>query len=188
MATIPADPYDDWHEQLERKRARVRALGELDPDLFNRRPENGKWSIGENLEHLSLSLGPYLTTIEEAAEEARRRGRTGTGPWKRGWFVAWFIRSSEPPVKLKVRTFRTLVPAESLDRDRVVEQLLRLTGDFGGVIDSMRGLDLGRVKLRSPILPLLKLDLASAVDLNLAHDRRHLWIIDRILERDDFRV
>ena len=95
------------------------------------------------------------------------------------------MKSVEPPVKLKVPTFRALVPAEALDRDQVVEQLLRLTGDFAGVIDSMKGLDLGAIKFPSPVLPLLKLDLGSAVDLNLGHNRRHLWASDRILAEQE---
>jgi hypothetical protein len=185
MATTPADPFDDWHRQLAEQRSRIRGLGELDSGVFNRRPEEGRWSIGENLEHLSLSIGPYLGAMERAIDEARREGRTGSGPWKRGFLVGWFVNSVEPPVKLRVPTFRMLVPERALDRDRVVEQLLRLTGDFGGIIDSMRGLDLGAVKFPSPVLPLLKLDLGSAVDLNLSHNRRHLWAIRRILDDDE---
>lgn len=185
MATTPADPFDDWHRQLAEQRTRIRSLGEIDPTAFTRRPKEDTWSVGENLEHLSLSLGPYLGAMERAIEDARAAGRTGSGPWKRGLFVGWFVKSVEPPPKFKVPTFRMLVPAPELDRDRVVEQLLRLTGDLGGVIDSMGGLDLGRVKFPSPVLPLLKLDLASAVDLNLGHNRRHLWAAERIVERGD---
>lgn len=183
MARIPADPFDDWHEQLADQRHRIRAFGELDPEVFLRRPDEGKWSIAENLEHLSLSVGPYLGAMEQAIASARSEGRTGEGPWKRGLFISWFVKSVEPPVKMKVPTFRVLEPAKSLDRDQVVEQLLRLTGDFGAVVDSMRGLDLGRIRFPSPVLPILKLDLASGVDLNLGHNRRHLWASDRILER-----
>ncbi len=184
MARTPADPFDEWHDQLATQRSRIRAFGDFEPDVFNRRPEEGKWSIGENLEHLSLSLGPYLGAMELAIDGARTAGRTGTGPWKRGLFIGWFVKSVEPPVKTRFPTFRALVPAEALDRDRVVEQLLRLTGDFGGVIDAMRGLDLGGIRFPSPVLPLLKLDLGSGVDLMLGHNRRHLWAADRILARE----
>lgn len=181
MATVPADPFEEWHAQLGRQRTRIRSFGDLDTVAVNWRPEEGRWSIAENLEHLSLSLGPYLSVLETATEEALASGRTGPGPWRRGWFLSWFIGSLEPPVKRRFRTFKALVPARTLERDRVVDQLLRLTGDFGAVIDGMRGADMGRVKFSSPVLPLLKLDLAGGVDLNLAHNRRHLWACDQVL-------
>jgi len=186
MTKIPADPFAEWHTQLSNQRSRIRALGALDAGAFNWRPEEGKWSVGENLEHLSLTLGPYLAEMERASEEARASGRMGDGPWKRGWFLSWFIDSLEPPVKRRFRTFGSLVPPRELERDQVVEQLLRLSGDFGAVIDGMRGVDLGRVKFRSPLLALLKLDLTSGVELNLAHNRRHLWACDQITGNASF--
>jgi hypothetical protein len=47
-----------------------------------------------------------------------------------------------------------------------------------GLIDRVRrssGLDLGRIKFRSPLIPLLRLSLGTWFQFLLAHERRHLW-------------
>lgn len=42
-------------------------------------------------------------------------------------------------------------------------------------VDDARGIDLGAVKVTSPFVPILKVDLLSAFGVVTAHQRRHLW-------------
>ncbi len=180
MAETLSSALDDWTTELDRQREVIRSLAELDAVSFNWRPAPKKWSIGENVEHLSLTVGPYLERIEPAIREGPAAGRTGPGPWKRGLLVNWFVRSMEPPVKMRFPTAPMLVPGSDLNPGDTTGQLLRLMGDLTEAIASMKGLDLGRCTFRSPILALLKLDLGSGVDLLVTHNRRHLWAIDQI--------
>lgn len=186
MATTTASTFIDWTEALARQEARIRDQAELTRDAFNWRPATGKWSVGENIEHLSLTMGPYLGRINGAIDEGRRNGWTSPGPWKRKWLAHRFARSMEPPVRLGLPTASMLVPGSDLHPSDTVRGCLEHLDALGDSVERMRGLDLGRCTLRSPVLSLLKLDLGSAVDALLGHNRRHLWTIGELKKRDGF--
>ncbi|MBI4410545.1 MAG: DinB family protein, partial [Gemmatimonadetes bacterium] len=68
-----------------------------------------------------------------------------------------------------------------------------LLADFraaqGEVVASLRaaeGVDLGRAKLRSPFFKPLKLTAGQAFQVILAHTRRHIWHMRRVLEDAHF--
>ena len=60
---------------------------------------------------------------------------------------------------------------------------LELRGRLRERLEAADGLDLGRVRVRSPFIPLLSVDLGSAFALVAVHERRHLWQARQVLER-----
>lgn len=166
-------------------RTLIRCAHELaedcDPDMINRRPPAGGWSIAECLDHLNATVRLYLPVVADAIDDARARGwtdRRGEGRTWRGRLLAW---SQEPPVRLRMRTVDELKPAPDLDRMAVLEEFEALHEELIVRINESRSLDLRRIRIRSVLKPWLQLSLGDWFAFLAAHGRRHLWQAEQVL-------
>lgn len=167
--------------EAARERAHRLAAG-LPPETWSRRPQPERWSIAEQIAHLSLTSRAYLPLIEGALEQARERGLSGEGPFRRD-FLGWLLgRMMEPPVRLRVKTAAPFVPpvpqagatpAEALaDFDRLQDELI-------AAVRQARGLAVDRVEITSPFDSRVRYSLWSGLRAMTAHQRRHLWLAEQ---------
>jgi hypothetical protein len=186
----PVDPViGAYLEQLDAILLDARTLASgLSPQQFNWRPAGRQWSVGQCLEHLTLTVRLYTPRVELAVAEARDRAARGEKPYREGWFSRWFVRSMEPPPSLRVRTFRPVEPAFSMDRDLTLEHFEAAHLGFLGLLRGMDGPSLLQGRTPSPFLPLLSFTVGQAVAMNLAHARRHLWQARRVVTHPAFPV
>jgi hypothetical protein len=150
---------------------------------FNWRPAQGEWSVEECMSHLTMVGTWQVGAIERAIDDARARGRTGSGPFRYGWFDRWLVRMTEPPVRRKVRSPRRFVPVHEQPITAVLPTFLHLQGMFLIQIERAAGLDLARVKVETPISRFLRLSLGMMFAQAAAHERRHLEQARRVRER-----
>lgn len=174
-------------EEIAGQTAHVRILvSSLTERQFSWRPDPDRWSVGQNLSHLTLTNRSYLGAVARAVEEARARGHLATGPYRHGWLGNWFIRILEPPPRMRVKTFARLDPPLEGSKPEVLDEFEAAQNE---TLESMRaanGVDLGRARFPSPFLGALKFSVGQAYRIILAHNRRHFFQIRRILEHDDF--
>lgn len=150
-------------------------LDGLSDAQVNWRPSDGRWSIAECVAHLTASGRIYLAPLDRAIERGVERAMFGGRDFHPNWFGRLLIASMEPPPRRRMRAPKQIVP-------RPVESRARLAAEFDAMhlalIERIRratSLDLARVKLRSPIMPLLRMPLGTCFAFLLAHERRHLW-------------
>jgi hypothetical protein len=160
----------------------------LDAEAFAWRPAARKWSVGECLDHLTLMNRIYLDSIDEVLRPARQdasdaRSRPPERSGRHGWMGDVFVRTLEPPPRLRTPTFPRTTPAAQRDRDVVIEEFLATQDRLALTIDAARDLDLAGVRMRSPFVRMLRLSLGQAFGAMLAHNRRHIWQAERVLER-----
>ena len=172
---------DEMIERARAQAAEARALADAHRDEFFRRPSENRWSAGEQIAHVSLTDRPYLDVMDPVIREARIRGRLSEGPFRGGLLGNWFARSMAPPVKRRMKTMKQLHPAPSLTADAVVQDFEAVRSALVASLESARGVDLDRAKIRSPYLKLLKMPLYSAYQVLLIHADRHLWLAGEIL-------
>ena len=159
-----------------------RLAASTDPDAFNRRPAPGSWSAGECVDHLNSSARLYLEPLEQAIADARVQGLIGDRPDGRtllGRVVAW---STEPPARLKMKTWDELEPSPEHDPGALADEFERLHRQLLEQLESAADLDGKRVKVRSLLDSRLKLSLDDWFAFLAAHGRRHLWQAERALE------
>jgi hypothetical protein len=150
------------------------------------RPRDNKWSVAEHLTHLALTTDRYNRALKVALHRARKQGSTGDGPARGTLSGRLFLKALEPPVRLKTKTFRQLVPPPHLDVHTVLAAFRRSQQEFEDVVHASEGVDIGASTLRSPFLHFLRLTLAEALEAILAHNRRHFWHIERVLGHPRF--
>lgn len=188
-----------WRE-LRDAGDRARELaGPLDAEEMRWAPGPGRWSVAECLDHLVRTGEAYLPRLDDAIAGGRREGRTGEEPFRRTLLGRWIPGMVEPPPGLRVpapariRPRTTEVGAADEGRSggppgpaTALPRFLSLRGRLGRRLEAADGLDLGRVRVSSPFLPFLRLDLDSTFRFLAAHERRHLWQAERVRESEGF--
>ena len=176
MSEIANPELADAAEQLDALLADAESLVEtLDDEAFQWRPGPGRWSISECLEHVAVTLELYAPGLETCIREGRRKGRTGLAEAKRGWIMGWMIRVAEPPVKTRLRAPKAFRPGQPGAKSSVYPRFVRRHRELGAAMADADGLDLGRNRMASPVLKMLKMSLGEAFAMMLAHGRRHVW-------------
>jgi DinB superfamily len=149
---------------------------------FNWRPQPGRWSIAECLVHLNLSAKLFGQAIASAVNDARQAGVVGTGPFRYGPLSRWFLGFVEPDSKKRYKTPSKFAPepSERFEVERVLEEFRAAGTRWEQCLRDANGLDLARVKVRSPAVPLLRFQLGVLFAIQSAHEKRHLRQAERV--------
>ena len=180
------------------------------------RPGPDRWSVGECLDHLVRTGEAYLEVIDEAIEAGWEKRLTGRPPFRRTLLGRWFARALEPPPGLKLPAPGRIRPrrpggpggpepaqrpgveagaaaatepgrgGEGASTTSPLPRFLALRDRLARRLGDAKGLDIGRIRVRSPFVPLVRVDLESAFRMVAAHERRHLWQARRVKEEEGF--
>lgn len=187
MATLANPVLNGYIEQIDALRQEAQDLAEgLTFEQFNWRPDPSSWSVGQCLQHLTLTVMLYPAKIEAMIAEARDRAARGLRPYREGAFTRWFVRSMEPPPSLRVRTRGKVQPASLLEPGPVLRDFDRAHAQLGELVAAADGVSLQHGRTSSPFFPLLPFTLNQVLALNLAHGRRHLWQARQVIQRPSF--
>lgn len=190
----------ELHPELERHRTAFRDIQEranaLTSDLSDEqalwRPEPGRWSIAECIDHLNQVDGRVVKSIERGIEKAREERLLAppnfTGEFKHGWLGNAFIRHTEPPVKFRFKAPKPYKPQTDPETppQEIFQRFEEIQGWLIEQVEEARGLDLARVKMTSPITKLVKFSLGQWFGFIAVHDRRHLWQAEQVREAAEF--
>jgi len=175
---------------LEENSANLRKAESLAAGLstaqMNWRPQPGKWSIGQNLDHLNVIYRQQLDPIANSISAARAKGITGTGPFRYGWLSTWFVKSMEPPPKRKFKAPKFYAPTPGVDPSKVLDDYRSNTARLSELMKKAEGLDLSRAKTPLVMPKWAKMPLGAMLWLTTTHDRRHLWQIEQIRNDPNF--
>lgn len=172
----------DLEQQIDAATTAARGLlEELTPAQVNWLPAPGRWSVGECISHLNVGIRAVLPALDRTIDRARATGQTGQGPFRYSWIARMMIRSAEPPVRRRFKTFPVFEP------ERTAHDAAALLADFVAVRDELRarlaraeGLDWRRAKVTSPASRFFRMSIGAYVAFLLAHDRRHLWQAEQV--------
>jgi hypothetical protein len=145
------------------------------------RPRSGRWSIGECLDHLNLALAYYLPKIDQALEEGRHHPPNRVDSVLFAESEEDYLWQVEPPVVLKASAPAALQPTEAVDPDRIVDQFMDFREKYGRIVESMSPLNLVNISINGSLHPPIH-SLRGLMALLVAHDRRHIWQAERLLD------
>ena len=166
----------DYQQQFRDNRSAAHELcNPLTREAFNWQPSEGRWSVAQCLTHLAVSGKLYSDAILHAAQAARAAGRVGTGPFRYGRLSRMMLRSLDPENQRRFKTPRKFVPPPTESAIGPVLKALDSALDrWEHCLEISDGLDLARVKVTSPALPLLRFQLGATFAMQAMHERRHL--------------
>lgn len=166
--------------------AAQRIAGGLSDAQVNWQPHEAAWSVAQCLDHLGRANTVYAAALQQALKESRAAKEASPQTIRPGWFGRYVIRSFEPPPRRKLRAPKKIVPASRIGRREVLEAFLRSQEDMRAVIREAANLDLNRIRFRNPFIGFLRFTVGTGLLLITAHNRRHLWQAERVLESPGF--
>ena len=154
-------------------------------DQFNWSPDGRRWSVGQSLEHLSITNDRYLPGFDQALEALRRQGRRASAPPTLGWFERTFLRMLEPPVCVRVKAPASFVAPAALDQAAALAHWSSSQDAFERRTRACAGLDMKATSVKSQFGP-VSFSLYGTIAILLAHQRRHIWQMREVLREPGF--
>lgn len=159
-------------------------VADVDPTVLQTQPAPNMWSAVQCIDHLNTAGWLLLRSMEKNIQRARAEGPYGDPPFDYGFVSRWFVHVMEPssgwtfdaPSLFEPDTPNTLYPNEEVD------EFLALQDAFAEHVEETEGIDLRRLRLSSPAIPLLRISLGAWFEATLAHERRHLAQARRVLD------
>jgi hypothetical protein len=165
-------------------RAAETLVAPLSDEQFHWRPDQGRaWGVAECFDHLATINVLYGGAIGQAVEEARRRGLVGGGPIAPTFLGERFIRSLEPPVKLRARAPASVKPRGVGSRAEILAAYHASHDRFRDLVRRCGEIDVNRAKFPNPFFPLFNVRVGTGLRVITAHDRRHLWQAEQVVKR-----
>lgn len=156
---------------------------------FNWKPSSDRWSVGECLDHLNVLGSKFIPEFEKAIAKGQERKKVGKPPFRYGILDKWFISYLEPSSKKKIKSPRIYKPAKSsLDKNETLRAFVKLQDDLKRIITKANGLNLKRIRVSSPAIHLLRLSLGAWFIAHIAHEKRHVLQMQRIISIPEFPI
>jgi hypothetical protein len=169
---------DDIRARLIASRATASSVAEgLSDEEFNRQPGPGEWSVCECLDHLNVVGGKLCEAFDEGLERAHREGLFGRRRSRYGFFERWFAREASvvsPPRHKRVRTFGVYEPRAGQSAANVLADYRTLQTNLIERVEAANGIDLARLKIRSPATRWVRMSMGQWLQLVAGHQERHL--------------
>lgn len=147
-------------------------------EALSSRPVPGTWSVAECLAHMALTTQVFLPSISSAIATSPKL--TAERRLRPGRLAGLLIRTLEPPYRVKHKVLACLVPHQH-DFRPAWKEFLDSQAQLAQVIRSSIGLAIDRVRIQSPACARVSYNVYGALGILSAHQRRHLWQIERIL-------
>lgn len=152
--------------------ASVTAARALSEEKLNT-PVDGQWSVAMVLEHMNVSHGAYLETLQKLVPTLG----PASGPAKTTFMGRKVCKFAGPngnaPVPSKA------MPAVQTYGPEVIDRFSQIQREFADLVEASAGKDIN-VKIPSPLMSFLKFTLADVYMITEAHTDHHTrQIIDR---------
>jgi hypothetical protein len=142
---------------------------------FNWRPAPNRWSMGDCFQHLNrCAENLFVPGIDSAIATARSKGLRSPGPFVYPALQRMFLRTNEPPPRLRFKAPAGVRPGQPKPLAAVGQEFLAWQDRIAERIKQADGLDLLAARARSP-LRVWKWSLGTFFAVTLAHERRHIW-------------
>jgi hypothetical protein len=183
MMRISSGQLDALRNQAEEITLKGKTLsaGRSEADLTTRL-ECTSWSVSQCLDHLTQTTKAFVPALSFAIARAPRL--TTDRALRTGALTRLFIGNLEPPYRLRFKVPAPLIPRQQ-DFNSAWGAFQESQAQLAKTIRSASGLAIDRVRVESPVYTRLSYNVYGALRLLIAHECRHLWQIEQILEALD---
>jgi hypothetical protein len=164
-----------WKEQVNQVSKEVQAeFGDLSNVQIYIRTEPNKWSVAENLQHLIQVNESYFPIFERLEKETFQHAFIGKFEFFRNLFGNMIYQSVADGGKKKVKTFPLWEPKFNDKDEDVIEKFLQHQETLKNWIEILQPWIEKDAVIHSPANKIIVYTLPKALDIIVAHERRHL--------------
>lgn len=194
MPLPPRPPDKKLNPELERIVYQIKVIRQeaeglvigLSPQQLQWRPSPDRWSVQQCFAHLNETNRKMAINIDESIRKGRESQLTSDGPFTYGFFGRWLHRMMEPPVKRRLRAPAALQAPPGQSWEQIQADWKATHDRIDALVLQSNGLDLARIKTKSPASWWASYPLGIAFWIQTAHDRRHLWQARQIVNDSRF--
>ena len=146
-----------------------------------------RWSIAQCLDHLAVTSRQFNSYFTAAIKQGRAKWPvTSAVCYRPSWVGGWLIRQVVPETTRKVPSPKVFRPSQSAVIEGALENFLNQQSIFQSFVRAAQGIDYNKVRLRSPVTPLMRYSLADAFVVTVVHGWRHLAQAKRVRDTSGF--
>jgi len=152
---------------------------------LNWQPGPGAWSIGQCLEHLTISNEIYTPPMTRslAGRPARPVNEIEIGPFGR-WFIRVYIDPKTQKRKAKAPG-KAAPAARQLDAS-ILDRFVASNGKVREVIAAASAHDINRARFVNPFLWWIRFTVGTGLEILARHNHRHLAQAERVKQSTHF--
>jgi hypothetical protein len=145
-------------------------------------PQPNSWSVAECIDHVALTSRTFCPEMSAAIAMAPKLA--SNRELRTSHLAQLLIRALEPPYRLRHKVLTCLVP-QTHDFLPAWSGFLDSQSQLANLIHSSTGLAIDQVRIKSPACTQATYSVYGALGILAAHQRRHMWQIERILNALD---
>lgn len=159
----------------------------LDDNQMSWTSSPDRWSIAQCLDHLAVTSRQFNSDFTTAIKQGRDKWPvTSAVQYKPSLVGGWLIRQVVPETTRKVPSPKVFRPSQSTLIEGALEKFLNQQSMFLSFVREAQGIDYNKVRLRSPVTPLMRYSLADAFVVTVVHGWRHLAQAKRVRHTSGF--
>lgn len=174
-------------DETEKNNLEARRLaGQLSDQQLNWTSNPEKWSMAQCLDHLAVTGAAFDKYYTDAIKRGRAKWSVREAVQYRPTFVGgWLLRQVTPEKTKGFPAPKVFRPAQSDIKDSL-GRFLNQQAIFLDFVRASIGLDYNKIRLRSPVSPLMRYSLGDAFVVTILHGQRHLGQARRMRETEGF--
>ncbi|MGY6520594.1 MAG: DinB family protein [Mongoliitalea sp.] len=171
-----------WIQEINAISEEVESLfGEIPQEKLHERPNPESWSIAENLQHLITLNSSYFPIFKKLKDGSIKRPFVGKFKFFTTLFGSMIYKSVTDGGKKKIKTFPLWEPKIFDPQASIVNAFIAHQTQLKDQIKSLQLFIEKEAVIYSPANRLIVYTLPQALDIIVAHERRHLEQAKKIL-------
>ncbi len=162
---------DTAQDQINRMRV---VMDSVTDEVFNRVPPGGEWTPGQVTDHLIIANTPYLSAMEKAIEAAPK---TGPVPISHTFIGKLIFKNAGPAGNVPAP--KSMIPPPPPTKRERASLWFEQMDIFLRLVERAKNVDISGIKIRNPIVPLFRMNLADFFKITVEHTERHVQQIER---------
>jgi DinB superfamily len=154
------------------------------PEVLRQSPAEGKWSVAQVLDHLNGYNRYYLSAIESQLDKTALPNAQET--FRAGWLGKYFTNLMMPPAPgkktVKMKSPKDHEPASFPDPEAMIREFISGEEKLLMLLEKSREINLGKVRIPISLNRFIRLKLGDTFHFLVAHQQRHFFQIQQILE------
>lgn len=165
----------NWKEIIDQNSSLVQELfSKLSEDQLNLQPNVNTWSISQNLEHLIVINESYFPIINELHAQSYNPPFHSKISFFVNFFGKFVLNSVDSDRRKKIKTFPIWEPSKSNVAHGIINRFLQHQEELKRMIESTDSFITGNVDIHSPASKVIVYKLATAFDIIVTHETRHI--------------
>ena len=172
-----------WQKELsDNTKMYVEAFEHLSPQALNWKPQADTWSVGQCIDHIIVTNLTYFPIIEKTANKTYQHTLWQKMPILPNLMGNMLFKTIAPThTTNKVKTFQIFEPTSSQIAADILKQYQIHKTKLSSLFEKTDGLAHEKIIVSSPVNKYIIYSLKMAMDIIVAHEKRHFWQAKNVL-------